>query len=49
MDRLPYSDNPTLFGSDPKEGIVAVEIQGDDLARIYVRTPKGIAEEEDRF
>ena len=49
MDRIPARANPTLFGTDPKEGIVAVELRGDERVQLYVRTPTGIVREDDRF
>ncbi|GAB4257469.1 MAG: DNA polymerase domain-containing protein [Deferrisomatales bacterium] len=46
---LPYRDNPALFGADPKQGIVAVEVVGDDRVQLYVRAGREVAVEEDRF
>ncbi|MEW6489867.1 MAG: hypothetical protein AB1578_18405, partial [Thermodesulfobacteriota bacterium] len=48
MDRLPY-DNAALFGADPKEAVVAVEVVADDRVRLFVRGPRGVATEDDGF
>ncbi|MBE0617280.1 MAG: DNA polymerase II, partial [Proteobacteria bacterium] len=48
MRDLPY-DNAALFGADPKEGIVAVEVLADDRVRLFLRTPGSLASEDDRF
>ncbi len=49
MNAIRYHENPALFGADPKEGIVSVEVVGDDRVRLYLRTPEGVGTEEDRF
>jgi DNA polymerase elongation subunit (family B) len=49
MERLPYTENAVLFGADPKEGIVAVEMAGDRQVDLYVRTGAGVTREEDAF
>lgn len=48
MDRLPY-DNAALFGADPKQALVAVEVVADDRVRLFVRRPRGVATEDDAF
>ena len=49
MERLPYAENPALFGADPKERIVAVEVAGDARMRLYLRTGPEVVSEEDAF
>lgn len=48
MNRLPYA-NPALFGADPKEAIVAVEVVADDRVRLFVRDGPRVVTEDDRF
>ena len=33
-----FEENQVLFGSDPTEGIVAVEPSGDNAMRIFIRS-----------
>lgn len=48
MKLFQHTDNPALFGVDPKEAIVAAEVSGSK-ARLYIRTPKGVNVEVDNF
>jgi DNA polymerase, archaea type len=48
VNRLPY-ENPALFGADPKEAIVAVEVVADDRVRVYFRHGARVTTEDDRF
>jgi len=49
MESLPYAQNAALFGADPREGIVAVEVVGDDRVRLYLRAGGELVREEDAF
>lgn len=49
MDSDPCVSNPALFGCDPLEGIVAAEVVGDDLVRLYVRRGDQVVAVEDGF
>jgi DNA polymerase elongation subunit (family B) len=49
MAELPYLENPALFGADPKEGIVSLEVVADDRVRLYIREAGSLSVEEDVF
>ena len=49
MKKLHFEENPVLFGSDPAEGIVAVEPFGKSSMRIFIRSAGRVEVHDEPF
>jgi len=49
LDKLPFVEHSVLFGHDGTQGIVAMEVEGEDTIRVFIREGNRLVSEFQRF